>query len=43
VPWSALDDPAQPIGTMTIERPFVASAYGDERLFFQHDTGPTKG
>ncbi len=38
---TGIDDPAKPLGTVTLDAPFVASRYGDERLFFQHDTGPT--
>lgn len=36
-----IDAPLQPIGEVRQESPWVASAYGDTRLFFQHDRGPT--
>jgi hypothetical protein len=36
-----LDVEATPIGELTLESSFVASRYGDEQLFFQHDVGPT--
>ena len=35
-----IDEPAVPFGRLVLERPFVASQYGDERLFFQHPVGP---
>lgn len=38
---SAIDAPAEPYGSLVLETAFVASRYGDERLFFQHDVGPT--
>lgn len=37
-----IDAPAEPFGALVLEAPFVASRYGDERLFFQHDVGPTR-
>ncbi|WP_428261190.1 hypothetical protein [Haliangium sp.] len=36
----AIDEPAVAVGRLVLERPFVASRYGDESLFFQHDVGP---
>jgi len=36
-----IDTPAIRIGELRLESSFVASRYGDERLFFQHDVGPT--
>lgn len=36
-----IDAPLQLIGEVRQESPWVASAYGDTRLFFQHDRGPT--
>lgn len=38
----AIDEPAAPFGELVLETSFVASRYGDERLFFQHDVGPTR-
>ncbi len=38
---AAIDDEAVPLGAMNLEPGFVASRYGDERLFFQHHVGPT--
>lgn len=35
-----IDQPAVPFGTLRLDTRFVASRYGDERLFFQHDVGP---
>jgi hypothetical protein len=35
-----LDAPAAPWGTLRLDTRFVASRWGDERLFFQHDVGP---
>lgn len=35
-----IDAEAEPYGHVTLDEPFVASRYGDERLFFQHDVGP---
>lgn len=37
----SIDADATPLGEVWLEAPFVASRYGDERLFFQHDVGPT--
>jgi hypothetical protein len=37
----AIDEPATAVGDFVLESGFVASAFGDERLFFQHDVGPT--
>ena len=37
-----IDEPALAFGSVTLTSEFVASRYGDERLFFQHDVGPTK-
>ncbi len=37
----AIDEPAEPYGALFLESSFIASRYGDERLFFQHDVGPT--
>ena len=40
-PAAELGDPTPPPPEeLVIETPFVASAYGDETLFFQHDRGP---
>jgi hypothetical protein len=36
----ALEADAAPIGEVHLLSSFVASAYGDERLFFQHHVGP---
>ena len=36
----AIDAPAVPFGTLRLDTRFVASRWGDERLFFQHDVGP---
>lgn len=36
-----IDAQAEPIGEVTLDSPWIASRYGDERLFFQHDVGPT--
>lgn len=36
-----LEKPAVAVGELWLESPFVASRYGDERLFFAHDVGPT--
>jgi hypothetical protein len=36
-----LDVEATPIGELRLTSSFVASRWGDERLFFQHDVGPT--
>ena len=36
-----IDKPVEPIGEVRLDSAWVASAYGDARLFFQHDTGPT--
>ncbi|GAB4538567.1 MAG: hypothetical protein Tsb0020_52670 [Haliangiales bacterium] len=38
----AIDRPAERVGHIEIERRFIASPYGDEALFFQHDVGPRK-
>lgn len=38
----ALDADAVPAGYVDLTSGFVASPYGDEKLFFQHDVGPTK-
>lgn len=38
---AAIDAEPVAYGSVTLEQRFVASPYGDERLFFQHDTGPT--
>lgn len=38
---SGIDEPAVDYGTVTLDSSFIASRYGDERLFFQHDVGPT--
>jgi len=35
-----MDKPVAPIGEVRLESAWVASAYGDTRLFFQHDHGP---
>ncbi len=35
-----IDSQPEAWGELVIETPFVASAYGDETLFFQHDRGP---
>ncbi|MBK9263788.1 MAG: hypothetical protein IPM54_28795 [Polyangiaceae bacterium] len=35
-----IDKPSEPIGEVRLDSPWVASAYGDTRLFFQHDAGP---
>lgn len=35
-----LEKPAVPLGELCLESEWVASRYGDERLFFAHDTGP---
>lgn len=37
---ASIDDQAEPYGRVVLERPFVASPYGDEQLFFQHHIGP---
>ena len=31
-----LEDPLERIGSLETQGPFVASCYGDEKLFFQH-------
>lgn len=36
----AIDEPAAPLGSVVLEKSFIASRYGDDRLFFQHHTGP---
>ncbi len=36
-----IDQHSQLIGEVRLESPWVASAYGDNRLYFQHDKGPT--
>lgn len=36
-----IDAPLQAIGDVRLDSSWVASAYGDTRLFFQHDRGPT--
>lgn len=36
-----IDAALQAIGEVRQDSPWVASAYGDTRLFFQHDRGPT--
>lgn len=36
----AIDKPTVPVGEVRLDSAWVASAYGDTRLFFQHDTGP---
>jgi hypothetical protein len=36
-----IDAEATPYGELWLESKCVASRYGDERLFFQHDVGPT--
>lgn len=36
-----IDQPAEPMGEVWLDSTFVASKYGDERLFFAHDVGPT--
>jgi len=36
-----IDQPTQPMGEVWLDSTFVASRYGDERLFFAHDVGPT--
>ncbi|MDI1445333.1 hypothetical protein [Polyangium sp. 6x1] len=36
-----IDEPTQPMGELWLDTPFVASRFGDERLFFAHDVGPT--
>jgi hypothetical protein len=36
-----IDVEATLVGELRLESSFVASRYGDERLFFQHDLGPT--
>ncbi len=38
-----LEKPARPLGELWLESEFIASRYGDERLFFAHDVGPTGG
>jgi hypothetical protein len=40
--WAApkIDAEASPIGELVQGSPWIASRYGDERLFFQHDVGP---
>jgi hypothetical protein len=38
----AIDQPATPVGELVLDSSFVASRYGDERLFFRHDVGPTR-
>jgi len=35
-----ISEPAVPFGTVRLDTRFVASRWGDERLFFQHDVGP---
>lgn len=35
-----IDAKAEPMGEVWLESGFVASRYGDERLFFAHDVGP---
>ncbi|MDC0745622.1 hypothetical protein [Polyangium mundeleinium] len=37
-----IDQPTQPMGELWLDSTFVASRYGDERLFFAHDVGPTE-
>ena len=36
----SIDARAEAYGCLTLDAPFVASRYGDEQLFFQHDVGP---
>ncbi|MDC3961174.1 hypothetical protein [Polyangium jinanense] len=36
-----IDQPTKPLGELWLDSAFVASKYGDERLFFAHDVGPT--
>lgn len=36
-----LEKPAVPLGELWLESEWVASRFGDERLFFAHDVGPT--
>lgn len=36
-----IDAEAEPIGHLTLVTRVVASPFGDDRLFFQHDIGPT--
>lgn len=35
-----IDKPLEVVGEVRLDSPWVASAYGDTRLFFQHDRGP---
>lgn len=35
-----IDKPLERVGEVRLDSAWVASAYGDERLFFQHDHGP---
>lgn len=35
-----IDKPSESIGEVRLDSPWVASVYGDTRLFFQHDHGP---
>jgi hypothetical protein len=37
----SIDAPATSAGEVVLVRPWLASRYGDERLFFSHDVGPT--
>lgn len=38
---ASIDEDAQPFGSMTLLTRCVATPFGDEQLFFQHDIGPT--
>ncbi len=38
----SIDRPTELLGEVWLESAFVASRYGDERLFFAHDVGPTR-
>jgi len=37
---ATLEEAAVPVGAISLASELVASRYGDERLFFQHDVGP---
>lgn len=37
-----IDAEAVPLGHLTLDTRPVASSFGDDRLFFQHDVGPTR-
>ena len=40
---ASIDKPTEPVGEVRLDSAWVASAYGDTRLFYQHDHGPLGG